>query len=234
MRTRLILVFLAATLAPLGVTVWLAVSLLEHSLRQASTRELDEISKVLEKIGREFYRQARESLKKDAEAGLLQGERYRAASREDWPEAVAEFWEGGEEERFLTSGTRGDRLLYLTRRGQEVLVYARPLGGVEMQQVSGHYTRARALIEESGSRDLRRGFVYTFLLLAGAVWLTALAALIFLAHRLSRPIQQLTAGLARVGAGDLSARVTFQRKDEIGRAVQAFNGHRPFRRQPRP
>ena len=44
-----------------------------------------------------------------------------------------------------------------------------------------------------------------------------------MAHRLSRPIQQLTAGLQELAAGDLNARIEAQRDDEIGRAVQAFN-----------
>jgi two-component system nitrogen regulation sensor histidine kinase NtrY len=47
--------------------------------------------------------------------------------------------------------------------------------------------------------------------------------LVYLAHRISRPIQQLTAGLSQLAAGDLSTRVEARRDDEIGRAMQAFN-----------
>ena len=54
LRNRLILIFLAATLVPLGVTLWITTSLLEHSLTYTSTGELDEISKSLEKTGRVY------------------------------------------------------------------------------------------------------------------------------------------------------------------------------------
>ena len=55
LETRLLLVFLAATLVPVAVTVWIATTLLERSLDHGSTRELDTLSKSLEKTGREFY-----------------------------------------------------------------------------------------------------------------------------------------------------------------------------------
>jgi nitrogen fixation/metabolism regulation signal transduction histidine kinase len=47
--------------------------------------------------------------------------------------------------------------------------------------------------------------------------------LVFLAHRISRPIHELTAGLGQLASGDLSVRVPPRRDDEIGRAVLAFN-----------
>ena len=43
-------------------------------------------------------------------------------------------------------------------------------------------------------RDLRRGFQLTYILLAASFWLVSLALLVYLAHRISRPIQQLTGG----------------------------------------
>jgi two-component system, NtrC family, nitrogen regulation sensor histidine kinase NtrY len=51
----------------------------------------------------------------------------------------------------------------------------------------------------------------------------SLALLVYMAVRISRPIQQLTAGLTELSAGDLSARVRERRDDEIGRAIKAFN-----------
>ena len=45
LRNRLILIFLAATLAPWAATLWITTSLLERSLSYRSTRDLDEISK---------------------------------------------------------------------------------------------------------------------------------------------------------------------------------------------
>jgi nitrogen fixation/metabolism regulation signal transduction histidine kinase len=44
-----------------------------------------------------------------------------------------------------------------------------------------------------------------------------------MAHRISRPIQELTAGLTRFSAGDWDQRLTTARDDEVGRAVTAFN-----------
>ena len=57
LRTRLIAVFLLATLLPLGLTLWTSLSLLEHSLELAPLHELDALSQSLEKTGREIYQQ---------------------------------------------------------------------------------------------------------------------------------------------------------------------------------
>ena len=72
-------------------------------------------------------------------------------------------------------------------------------------------------------RDFRRGFRGTLLLIAASLWLAALAALVFLAARISRPVRQLTQGLERVAAGDLATRVPEQGTGEIAAAMQAFN-----------
>ena len=56
LRNRLILIFLAATLAPLAATMWVTTSLLEISLEYSSTDKLDAVSKSLEAIGLEFYK----------------------------------------------------------------------------------------------------------------------------------------------------------------------------------
>jgi nitrogen fixation/metabolism regulation signal transduction histidine kinase len=70
---------------------------------------------------------------------------------------------------------------------------------------------------------LRRGFTYTFLLLTAVIWIVAFLALIYFAHRISRPIQQLTTGLSEVAAGQLDYRVPTAGDDEIGAAIQTFN-----------
>src|SRR5436309_14519757 len=107
LRTKLIVVFLAATLAPLGVTVWVTTSLLESSLGFAgrSQAQLDELSRSLEQTGREFYQRARAALKSDAEAGRLLPRRLRKTDP-----AVREFSESGEQERFELAGSEGHRL----------------------------------------------------------------------------------------------------------------------------
>ena len=62
LRTKLIVVFIVATLAPLLVTVRISVLLLQRSLNYSSTVELDDISKSLEATGRQLYQHAREDL----------------------------------------------------------------------------------------------------------------------------------------------------------------------------
>ncbi len=140
LRSKLILVFLVATLAPLGVTLWVTTRLLEYSLGLAadSQARLDEVARSLERTGREFYQHARASLKSDSQAGRITPRRYDRSNPE-----VSEFWESGEPERFVLSGADGDRLDYLVRRGQEVWRYSADLE-VGMKRLSQQYTDLRA------------------------------------------------------------------------------------------
>ncbi len=52
------LIFLAATLAPLALTVWVTTSLLEESIDISSTSRLDTLSKSLTRTARELYQRA--------------------------------------------------------------------------------------------------------------------------------------------------------------------------------
>jgi len=223
LRNRLVLLFVAATLAPVAATVWIAGSLLEHSLSYSTTGQVDALSKALEATGREFYQRSRESLKQDAQAGRLTPRTYAAADLPDAPAALRNFFESGEAERFVLSTDADNRLLYLVRRAGGVSLYHRDLGGVNLARLADQFRQARQAVEKSRARDLRRGLLYTFGLLAAAVWVVSLAGLVLVAHRVSRPIQQLTGGLARLASGDLSARLPAGRDDEVGRALQAFN-----------
>ena len=54
LRTRLIAVFLLATLAPLALTIWLVRELLDRSFNLTSTHDLDQVSRSLELTGREI------------------------------------------------------------------------------------------------------------------------------------------------------------------------------------
>jgi two-component system, NtrC family, nitrogen regulation sensor histidine kinase NtrY len=222
LRNRLILVFAVATMPPLLVTAWVALSLLHHSLAFNATGELDRVSKSLEKTGRELYQRARQSLKDDSTTGKIQPQRFEFDHRSGWPAGVAEFSAAGDAERFVLAGDQGDRLDYLVRHGQDVWLYSEPLH-VPMDQLTSEYKEARSVLEATQFRDLQRGFTLTFLLLAAAVWLLTLIGLIYWAHRISRPIQQLTTGLSAVAAGNLDYRVVASRDDEIGTAIQAFN-----------
>jgi nitrogen fixation/metabolism regulation signal transduction histidine kinase len=115
-------------------------------------------------------------------------------------------------------------LHYMVRRDEGVDLFRRTLQGVELQEVSGLLTSARERLGMDEDRDLRRGFTLTLFLLIAGVWVVSLAPLLFLASRISRPIQQLTAGLTDVAAGRWDRRVPTSRRDEVGRAIHAFNG----------
>lgn len=222
LRNRLIAVFLAATLVPLGATWWITASLLERSLTYSTTEQVDRLSKTLQRAGREVYQRARESLKQDAAASRVAPRIYLAGDATVWPGDVREFWDSGAPERFALAEGQGNVLEYFVRKPDGVRLYSRPLG-FSMAQLASDYREAREAVERASGQDLRRGFLYTFALLAASVWLISLALLTYLAHRISRPIQELTAGLARLAEGDLSARLATKRDDEIGRAIQAFN-----------
>ena len=223
LRNKLILLFAIATLAPLFVTVRLSLSLLDRSLSYSTAHELDEISNSLEKTGREFYQHSREDLKRDAASGSRAHIVYPADRLSRWPRAARELWESGDPETFALSGSGGSQLDYLVRKGSEVWVYSSSLHGIRMDELDRQFRHARAVVETSESRDLRRGFTYTLILLAAVIWILALATVFYFAHRFSTPILQLTRGLSAVAAGNLEHRVPAGREDEIGAAVEAFN-----------
>jgi two-component system, NtrC family, nitrogen regulation sensor histidine kinase NtrY len=222
LRNRLILIFLAATLAPLAATVWITTSLLQQSVEFSSVSQLDIISKSLQKTGKEFYQQACDHLKEAALAGQVKPRKYTAAERSQWPEPVQAFAGGDEADKFILAGREKDRLDYLVRHSGDVWSYSQNLG-LAMDQLAREIRDAREIVEAGKDRDLGRGLKLTYVLLAASVWLVSLGLLVYLAHRVSHPIQQLTAGLGELAAGDLNARVRERRDDEIGRAIQAFN-----------
>ena len=241
LRNRLIVAFLAATALPLAATFWITMSLLDRSLGYATTGELDRLSRTLEDTVRQFYQRERDALKQDAQAGRATPVLYPLSEADKWPDAVRAFWDSGEGERFGVSGSGGDHVEYMRRGGGDapagVAAYRRDLGGMRMDQLTGELRQTRQLVESIQSRDLRRGFTLTLLLLLGATWIAGLVPLILIAHRVSRPIRQLTAALTDFAAGDESRRLgprvstsgvdlggdTRGRVDEVGRAVDAFN-----------
>ena len=223
LRTRLVLIFLAATLAPLAATVWVTTSLLEESIDTSNAARLDTLSKTLNRVTHEFYTRACTDLKRRAESDDIPPRKYTPLDRNTWPDAVKSFAGTLEGERFFRGGNGGNRLDYLVRHGDEIWVWSMPLGDVAMERITREIRDARAAVEVANARDLRKGVKLTYILLAAAIWLVSLALLVYLAHRISRPIQQLTAGLGGLAGGDLNARVPVHRDDEIGRAIQAFN-----------
>ncbi|MCX6632882.1 MAG: HAMP domain-containing protein [Candidatus Solibacter sp.] len=223
LRDRLILIFLAATLAPLAATIWITTSILEESVDTSSTSRLDTLSKSLGVTARGLYERASEDLKRRAQAGAIQPRKYEPLDRASWPDAIKVFSGGLDGERVVRSGEEGNRLDYLVRHGNEIWSYSESLGEVAMDRLTREIRDARRAVEEANERDLRRGVKRTYIVLAAAIWLVSLALLVYLAHRISRPIQELTTGLGNLAAGDLTARVQARRDDEIGRAIGAFN-----------
>ena len=222
LRSRLILAFLAATLVPVALTWWTSIALLERSLDLAPDRELDELSKSLEKTAREVYQRARAGLREAAQSGKLAPTRYALAQRADWPLRVEEFWSGNAPESSSQSES-GTEVEYIQRTPDGPIAFRAPLGEINLNVIRAQYTQARGLLGRSRERNLRRGFTYAFALIAGAIWLAALGALVWWAHRLSRPVQQLTDALHAVAGGNLSIRIHERRDDEIGVAIHAFN-----------
>lgn len=223
LRTRLILVFVAATLLPLAATVWITTSLLEWSLNFSTTDELDRVSRTLERTAHEFYHRQRIELKQRAEAGQVAPQRFVPGDRDSWPPDVKAFADSPDAERFAVSGNQGDRLDYLVRRNGEIWAYSAPLGAVELDRITREIRDARTLVDTVRNRDVPRGVKLAYIVLAASFWVAALIAVIFLAARISRPIHRLTTGLGQLAAGDLKARVEPTDNDEIGRAIQAFN-----------
>jgi two-component system, NtrC family, nitrogen regulation sensor histidine kinase NtrY len=223
LRNKLVLIFLAATLAPLAATVWITTRLLAASLDFSTLKDLETLSRSLERTGREFYQHKQENLKKDVEAGKLAPEKFSSADAAAWPEEVRAFGQSGQEELFAKEGPEEDRLDYLVRRGDDVWRYSVSLGEVNLKRLRGEIHDAMVLVEFVKEHDLRRGVPLIYIIAAACFWVLSLVLLIYLAHRTSRPIQQLTAGLSELAAGDLKVRVPVDADDEVGRAMDAFN-----------
>jgi nitrogen fixation/metabolism regulation signal transduction histidine kinase len=214
LRTRLALVFVAATLVPLGATLWLTSLLLNESLRPAD--QLSDLSRSLEKTGIAYYRLACDQLRGDALAGRTAAQKFSGSGA--MPPVVQEFWESDENERFARAGQGDSELLYLVRSPEGVSVWTRPLE-IRMGDLSAQYSKARHTVSE----DLRHGFFALWGLIAAVIWAVALALVWLVATRFSRPIVNLTAALRSLSAGNFKVRVLNDRTDEIGLATDAFN-----------
>jgi two-component system, NtrC family, nitrogen regulation sensor histidine kinase NtrY len=209
LRNRLILVFVLATLVPLGLTLWTTLDLIDRSF--APLIDLGALSGSLETTGRLLYQQSSETLRRDAAGGRIPAQHLTPAQAQS-------FWDGGAADQVELAGDGGSRLDYYVRGNGEVLLYSRPMG-LKMADLTEQIKRTHGVLD----LDLRRGLSRTLLAVAGVLWLAALGLLVFLAARISRPVQRLTEGLGRVAAGDLSVRVPAGGSDEIGAALNAFN-----------
>ena len=157
-------------------------------------------------------------------SGRLDPERLDAAARSTWPEPLQSFWDSADAERFILSEPDGDRLHYAVRRDRELWLYTASLDGVRMSEITRTIAETRARAGELRQRNLPRGFTLALVASSALVWASALALVVYLSVRISRPIQQLTTGLGQVAAGRLETRLhAAASRDEIGQAVEAFN-----------
>ena len=223
LRWKLVLVFLAATLLPLGAILWVSSALMARSLAFVDTGDVARLSTSLERIAREYYRQARDDLRADAASSRLEPDRFASATRPAWPPEVQQFADSGDGERFVLSEPDGERLHYLVRRGGDVLRFSRTFDGVRMGDVTRLLQRARAHSGDLDARDLPRGFTIALLVASAGIWVLSLAFVIVMSSRISAPIEQLTAGLSELAHGRFETRLAAARDDEVGRAIHAFN-----------
>jgi two-component system, NtrC family, nitrogen regulation sensor histidine kinase NtrY len=222
LRTKLILIFSAATLVPLAAILWVSTSLLEISLRFVSTAQTDTLSKSLESVAREYYREVRDQLKQDAENRRIDPVRMSIGARKTWPAYAEQFWESTDKERFAAAEPEGNRLVYMIRDADGVRIYSKTIG-VDMEKVREQFSQARDSVSRMEHLDLHRGVLIPAVLSSIAIWIVALAAVVYFSNRISRPIQNLTSGLSQLAAGNFETQVHDGQKDEVGRAIQAFN-----------
>lgn len=207
LRNKLIVMFLAATLVPLAAILWISMALLETSLSWVTTDDLDRLSKSLEATAREYYRQARDDLKAEVASGRLEPQLYHAGARATWPVSIQQFWESPDVERFELSEPAGGRLNYVVRHGTDVWLYSRSLNGIRMDDVTRQISQTHSRVEKLRQSNLHRGLIYPLILLTTIIWILSLASVIYLANRVSRPIQDLTAGLFRLAGGHFETRL---------------------------
>ncbi len=217
LRTRLALVFIGATLVPLGPTIWLTTNLFEQSLAPAD--QLASVSRDLAATGSQYFKVASDRLKEEAQSGRVTPQVY---SGNNLPDAIRDFRDSGESELFTHTGDGGAVLRYMFRGTatdpDAVRVWEAPLG-IRMGDLQNEYTGARQTV----SLDLRRGYFVVWRALVAVFWAGALGLVWIVATRFSRPIANLTEALRSLAGGNFRVRVPNDRTDEIGLATQAFN-----------
>jgi len=204
LRTRLLALFLAATLIPLGATLYVSSRLLDQSINSSPINELETITQQLEASGRALYQTSRQLLTEKANSKQLAPTPYPNVRLEP-----------GEAERFLIDG---EDLILLRKEG----AYRHHLEGLRLTQLQAQIGSAHEVLDAHRGRDLKRGFLLTLASLAATIWLIALAILLAFTTRLTAPIQQLTQALRDFGAG---RRPSLQPtgSDEVAQAISSFN-----------
>src|SRR5580658_2381634 len=144
LRNRLILIFLAATLAPLAATMWYTAFLLKPTPFLRAAEQVNTLSESLKRTSRELYQRDAADLKAHAQRGDLTPQKFTVASRESWPDSVREFAESGQPDRFDYTED-GSQLDYLLRRDGAIWVYSAHLNAIEGMR--GQIATARELVD---------------------------------------------------------------------------------------
>ncbi len=123
------------------------------------------------------------------------------------------------------SGDRVEALIRLDPEAPVFLYVSRKVDPLVLAQVARTQTALsdyKSLVTRSRSLELRFNIillVVSLLILAVSIWVA-----LWLANRLVSPIRRLVYAAERVGAGDLTARVSVRHSpDEIGTLARAFN-----------
>jgi two-component system, NtrC family, nitrogen regulation sensor histidine kinase NtrY len=87
-----------------------------------------------------------------------------------------------------------------------------------MTQAYENYTQLRVLKRPLTGVYLSFFLMVTLMILVGATWMG-----LYMAKRITRPVQMLAAAAKEIGAGHLDQRVELQSNDEFGSLVEAFN-----------
>ena len=134
------------------------------------------------------------------------------------PEGAAEF--GPLVDRARSTGANVPGIVYLTRRREDsVNATAIPLKGTDgkVLAVLVIANSRRGMVEvQNHIRAIAFG-------VAGIGILFAVAASLWIAARISAPIEQLARAAQQVAAGDWSARVDIMARDEVGVLARSFN-----------
>lgn len=201
LRDKLLVLFAAATLLPLAVTLYASWELIHQSLAAAPLRELAQSNEALATTARTLYQQSQRILREQAKQSL--------------PERLPQVELGpGERERFVPSG---ETLLMVRPEG----AYRLRVPGVNFGQLQAQVAGAHALLAAHQEHDLKRGFLATLLLVAGGIWVAALGLLWWLTRRTLAPLEALTRAMRDYGAGR-PARLQPCGRDEVAQAVASF------------
>jgi two-component system nitrogen regulation sensor histidine kinase NtrY len=111
-----------------------------------------------------------------------------------------------------------------TKRLVGVVVASDHLGGElathfrRITEAYEDYSRLRVLMRPLQGTYLSLFLMMTLMILVSATWMG-----LYLAKRITRPVQMLAAGAREIGAGHLDHRIEPETRDEFGSMVEAFN-----------